>query len=76
MPSRFEQSREHIRNYYGIEVKRGMPIVFDGRPGRITGLDGQYLIVRLEHDAFGVGAQRVHPTWRVAYPTLGIEASE
>jgi hypothetical protein len=73
--SRYAQSRDHIRSYYGITITRGMPVVYDGKPGRVTGLNGQYLLVRLNDEPTKYPL-RCHPTWRVAYPTLGIEATE
>ena len=74
--SRYAQSRTHISDYYNIAVTRGMPVIFDGQPGRITGLDGHHLLIRLDHTADVTPPLRCHPTWRMAYPTLGIEAAE
>lgn len=74
--SKYAQSREHIRAYYGIPVRRGLPVIYDRQPGRITGLDGAHLLIRLDHHHTITGRPlRCHPTWRMAYPTLGIEAT-
>lgn len=75
-PTRYAMAREHIASYYGIAVRRGMPVIFDGQPGRVTGLDGQYLLVRLDDQDPATAPLRCHATWRMAYPTLGIDAED
>lgn len=58
-------SMTYIRNYYRVPAKRGMRVVADGKPGRITGSQGQYLRVLLD------GQKRFelcHPTWEMRYP--------
>lgn len=75
-PSRYAMSREHIKSYYGLSITRGMPVVFDGQPGRVTGLDGQYLLVRLDGQGPATPPLRCHPTWRMAYPTLVIDDTD
>ena len=75
-PSRYAQSKAHIQSYYGISITRGMPVIFDDQPGRVTGLDGPHLLVRLDGQNPATPPLRCHPTWRMAYPTLGIEATD
>jgi hypothetical protein len=52
-----------IREMYHVPAKRGGRVIFDGRPGVITGTIHAHLRVRLDD------GQRVilHPTWRVEY---------
>lgn len=57
-------SLDYVRSYYGVPAKRGMRVEVDGKPGRITGGDGQYLRVRFDGDKRSV---RCHPLWRVHY---------
>ncbi|UVK58915.1 hypothetical protein SEA_LEOZINHO_76 [Mycobacterium phage Leozinho] len=38
-----------IRSNYGVPAKRGMRVIFDGRPGRIVSVDGPYLMLHLEY---------------------------
>lgn len=75
-PTRYAHSRTHIKSYYGLNITRGMPVIFEGQPGRVTGLNGQYLLVRLDNQAPNTRPLLCHPTWRMAYPTLGIEATQ
>ncbi|WNT44561.1 hypothetical protein SEA_BLUECRAB_80 [Mycobacterium phage BlueCrab] len=39
-----------IRSTYRVPAKRGMRVVFDGRPGRILSVDGPYLMLHLDSD--------------------------
>ncbi|AXN53238.1 hypothetical protein PBI_HARLEY_76 [Mycobacterium phage Harley] len=55
-----------IRSNYGVPAKRGMRVIFDGRPGRIVSVDGQYLMLHLDGDPWD-WRTRVHPTWRMEY---------
>lgn len=57
-------SMEYIRSYYGVKVKRGDHVTVDGRTGKVTGADGQYLRVLFVGEKKPVN---VHPTWRVIY---------
>lgn len=75
-PTRHTQSRDHIRSYYGLSITKGMPVIFDGQPGKVTGLDGHLLLVRLDGEPTTGHPLRCHPTWRMAYPTLGITATD
>ncbi|MEU2426883.1 hypothetical protein ABZ619_38725 [Streptomyces sp. NPDC007851] len=45
-----ENSRDHIRNYYGLDLKAGLHITYDGRPGAIAGFCGQYVVIQLDGD--------------------------
>lgn len=76
LPTRYEMSREHIKSYYGLSITRGMPVIFDGQPGRVTGLKDQYILVRLDDQDPATPPLCCHATWRMAYPTLGIEAQD
>jgi len=72
-----QMSRDHIRSFYGIPVKRGMRIVFDGKPGKITGFRDRYLLVRLDDEPPATRNRSpliLHPTWRVEYPEIGRKA--
>lgn len=54
----------YVRRYYKVPAKRGGRVIANGKPGVITGFDGQYLRVRLD------GEKRStpwHPTWRMEY---------
>lgn len=75
-PTRYAMARDHIKSYYGLTITRGMPVIYDGQPGRVTGLKGQYLLVRLDGQDPATPPLRCHAIWRMAYPSLGIEASE
>ncbi|ACI12693.1 hypothetical protein PBI_EISH_80 [Mycobacterium phage Eish] len=55
-----------IRSTYRVPAKRGMRVVFDGRPGRILSVDGPYLMLHLDSDPKNLRT-RVHPTWRMEY---------
>lgn len=62
---------EYVRRHYGVPARIGRPIVTTWppgteRPGRITGFDGQYLIVKF--DDARRGRERLHPTWEIRYP--------
>ncbi|ABD58287.1 hypothetical protein M609_gp078 [Mycobacterium phage Job42] len=57
-----------IRSNYGVPAKRGMRVIFDGRPGRIVSVDGPYLMLHLDGDPWD-WRTRVHPTWRMEYLT-------
>lgn len=55
-------SAAYVRNYYGVNYKRGDRVAVDGRPGTIVSFPGQYLGVRFDD---GGPTARCHPTWRV-----------
>lgn len=58
------RSFDYVRRYYGVPAGRGVRVVVDGKPGRITSGDGQYIRVLFD------GEKRpsvCHPAWRVEY---------
>lgn len=61
-------SMQYIRDYYGLSVKVGDRITFNGSPppkeGIVVGAKGQYLRVRFDGEKH---PQTLHPTWRVDY---------
>jgi len=64
-------SMDYIRRYYGVPAKRGGRIAYTGSKncvvtGRITGSDGQYLLIRLDGEKKSF---RYHPTWELTYLT-------
>lgn len=63
--TRIESSREHIRNYYGLDLKVGLDIKHDGCPGVIVGFAGQYVEVRLDGDKH---TTTCHATSEMEYP--------
>lgn len=55
---------DYVRSYYGVPAGRGVRVIADGKPGRITSGDGHYIRVRLDGEArSGI----YHPTWRMEY---------
>lgn len=63
--TRIESSREHIRNYYGLDLRVGLKIKHDGHPGRIVGFAGQYVEVQLDGDDH---TTTCHATSEMEYP--------
>jgi hypothetical protein len=63
--TRIESSREHIRNYYGLDLRVGMEVKHAGRPGRIVGFTGQY--VEVQHDGDD-HTTTCHATSEMEYP--------
>jgi hypothetical protein len=57
---------EHIRKTYGVPAKRGGRVPYWGRPGRITGSRGPYLLIRLDGDN-SKHAKAHHPTFHLQY---------
>jgi hypothetical protein len=39
---------DYVNNYYGMSVKRGMPVNVKGKPARVTGADGQYIKIKID----------------------------
>jgi len=39
---------DYVKQYYGVDWKRGQRVVAYGKPGVITGTEGQYLRIRLD----------------------------
>ena len=56
-----------IRRYYGLDVKRGDRVLYQGAPHIVCGgaRSGPYLRIRPEA---GGRAVSVHPTWEMQYP--------
>jgi hypothetical protein len=63
--TRIESSREHIRNYYGLNLRVGMKAKHAGRPGRIVGFSGQYVEMQLDGDDH---TTTCHATSEMEYP--------
>ncbi|MFG2359361.1 hypothetical protein [Streptomyces sp. NPDC048521] len=63
--ARIESSREHIRNYYGLDLRVGLEVKHEGRPGRIVGFAGQYVEVQLDGDDH---TTTCHATSEMKYP--------
>jgi len=59
-----EYQGEWLRKIYGVPAHAGGRVVFEGRPGVITGFDGHYLRVRLDGDRY---ERLYHPTWHMTY---------
>ena len=57
-------SLEWVRSRYGVPARRGVRVIFDGRPGRITSARGGHLRILLDGSKHPVP---VHPRWRVTY---------
>ena len=56
----------YVRAMYDVPAKRGMRVIANGKPGRITSGAGHRIRVRLDgerHSGFW------HPTWRMEYLT-------
>jgi len=65
-PGRYT-SMDRIRDYYGLTVKRGDRVRYDGRMGTVRGCvrnGNMHLSVLLDGDSQPVA---VHPTWRMEY---------
>ncbi|GAA2732349.1 hypothetical protein [Streptomyces nogalater] len=63
--TRIASSREHIRNYYGLNLDVGLNVQHEGRPGVIVGFAGQYLEVQLDGDDH---TTTCHATAGMEYP--------
>jgi ribosomal protein L21E len=55
---------DYINNYYGLSLKRGTQCEFMGRCGKVTGVRGAYVLVKLESDEKLIVC---HPTWEMEY---------
>lgn len=57
-------SMEDIRNFYGINVKRGSKIIYTGngypQQGVVVGSIGGYLRIKINEKIF-----TYHPTWKI-----------
>lgn len=61
-------SMEWHRRNYGVPVRRGRQVIFDGKPGRITSAPDNYLRIQLDEGGSPLVA---HPRWRVTYLDAG-----
>lgn len=59
-------SFDYVRRMYGVPAKRGMRVIANGKPGRITSGNGQYIMVLLDGDK---RPTVWHPTWEMVYLT-------
>lgn len=57
-------SFDYIKSYYGVDAKRGQRVVANGKPGVITGADGQYVTIRLDGEKH---AKPYHPIDGIDY---------
>ncbi len=55
---------DYINNYYGLSLKRGMSCKFMGKSGRVTGVRGAYVPIKLNGDE---KSKSYHPTWMIEY---------
>lgn len=60
------KSLEYIKQYYGVDAKRGQRVIAYGKPGVITGADGQYIRIRLDGQKH---SDNYHPTDGIEYLT-------
>lgn len=60
------RSAEYIRTRYGVPAKKGGKVIFNGRPGVITGYRDAYLLIRLDGEKHSMPC---HPMWRIEYLT-------
>lgn len=56
---------EYCRAYYGVPAYPSTRVIADGKPGVITGFDGQYIMVQLDGENH---SGKWHPTWHMDYP--------
>jgi len=57
-------SLEYVRNYYKVPAKKGGRVVAYGKPGVITGGQGQYVLIKLDTLKH---ANPYHPTDGIVY---------
>jgi hypothetical protein len=57
-----------IRRTRKVPARRGMHVIVDGKPGRITSAKGGYIMVRFDGQPFSLPC---HPTWHVDYQRGG-----
>ncbi|MFP3187241.1 MAG: hypothetical protein RXR20_27320 [Paraburkholderia sp.] len=57
-------SFDYIKSYYGVDPKRGQRVTAFGKPGVITGADGQYVNIRLDGQKH---SNPYHPTDGIDY---------
>jgi hypothetical protein len=57
-------SFDYIKSYYGVDAKRGQRVTAFGKPGVITGTEGQYVCIRLDGQK---NSNPYHPTDGINY---------
>lgn len=55
---------DYIRRHYGVPAKRFGRVMFQNKPGTITGSRGAYLLIRLDGESH---SGKYHPTWKIKY---------
>jgi hypothetical protein len=65
-------SLQYIREYYGVPAKRGEPVIYQGKPGVVTGYSGPHIRVRLEGEK---RSRPYHPA-DLEWPCLSIAEQE
>ena len=60
-----ENSIRHLRDYYGLAVRKGMRVKYTGQDGTLVGFEGQYVRVPLDDHEEPVTC---HPTSSMEYP--------
>jgi len=55
---------EYINKYYGLSLKRGMSCNYMNRCGKVTGVRGCYVLIKLNGDK---KSKAYHPTWMLEY---------
>lgn len=63
--TRVKNSIEHIRNYYGLNLRIDLEVKHEGKPGRIVGFAGQYVAVHQDGDETYIVC---HATSEMEYP--------
>lgn len=58
-------SFDYIERTYGVKAKRGQRVVAYGKPGVVTGTEGQYLTIRLDGQKH---SNPYHPTDGLEWP--------
>ncbi|MBV1940854.1 hypothetical protein KUF83_30430 [Streptomyces sp. BV286] len=63
--ARIKNSIEHIRNYYGIDLRVDLKVKHNGHAGHIVGFAGQYVVIQLDGGKYPMTC---HATSDVEYP--------
>lgn len=54
----------YINRYYGLSVHKGQRVTAYGKPGVVTGAEGQYVLIRRDGEKH---ARPHHPTDQIVY---------
>lgn len=57
---------EYFRNQYGVPARRGAPVRFGGRSGKVTATCGSYVIIKFDDEKYG-SRGRYHPIWNMEW---------